>query len=294
VTVLAEIPLITDLWNSTIGSLWDSTDTFRTQYFDFDILSDNDWENAKGTLEGFWQTIQLSLIAGALSLAWGLVLAMLRQLPGKALAPVRGLAIAYIDAFRGIPLLLVLLLVSGSLGALAFEGVIPESIGIPRWFGKTDPFWYGIIAITLTYGAYMAEVYRAGIEAVPQGQMEAARSLGMSHGQSMRQVIVPQAVRKVIPPLLNDFIALMKDTSLVSVIGFVEVVQFGRDVQSETFNSTALSFGALLFLLVTIPLARLVDRLIAKQQERYTRAGGGVAEPAPAGAAGTGQTGGPV
>ena len=284
--------LIGDLWQSTIGGLWDSTDTFRTQYFDFSILSDNDYENAKGVLEGFWQTIQLSVIGGALALVWGLVLALLRQLPGRPLAPVRGLAIAYIDIFRGIPMLLVLLLVSGSLGALAFEGVIPESIGIPRWFGKPDPFWYGIISLTITYGAYMAEVYRAGIEAVPSGQMEAARSLGMSHGQAMQHVIVPQAVRKVIPPLLNDFIALMKDTSLISVIGFVEVVQFGRDVQSETFNSTALTFGAVLFLLVTIPLARLVDRLIAKQQARTSRGGGG-ATPTPATTT-AGPTGGPV
>ena len=291
----ALLGFVGDLWNSTIGEVWDRTDTLRTQYFDFDILTDDDWHNAKGVLEGFWETIQLSVIGGALALTWGLVLAVLRQLPGRALAPVRGLTIAYIDVFRGIPLLLVLLLVSGSLGALAAEDVIPMDIGIPRWFGKTDPFWYGIIALTVTYGAYMAEVYRAGIEAVPPGQMEAARSLGMSHGQAMRQVIVPQAIRKVIPPLLNDFIALMKDTSLVSVIGFVEVVQFGRDVQSETFNSTALTFGAVLFLLVTIPLARLVDRLIARQQERTSRSGGGgAAEPAPAGAAGMGQTGGPV
>jgi polar amino acid transport system permease protein len=101
--------------------------------------------------------------------------------------------------------------------------------------------------------------------------MEAARSLGMSHGQAMRSVIVPQAVRTVIAPLLNDFIALMKDTSLVSAIGLLEVVQAGRDVQSETFNSSALTLGALLFLLTTIPLARLVDRLIASQQEKYQR-----------------------
>ncbi|MDP9227571.1 MAG: amino acid ABC transporter permease [Actinomycetota bacterium] len=287
------MPLEPGLLGFFLSDLWDSTDTLRTQYFDLSILSDNDWENAKGVLEGFWETIQLSVLSGVLALAWGLVLAVLRQLPGRPLAPVRWLTIAYIDVFRGIPLLLVLLLVSGSLGALAFENVIPESIGIPRWFGKPDPFWYGIIALTVTYGAYMAEVYRAGIEAVPHGQMEAARSLGMSHGEAMRQVIVPQAVRKVIPPLLNDFIALMKDTSLVSVIGFVEVVQFGRDVQSETFNSTALTFGAVLFLLVTIPMARLVDRMIARQQERTSR-GGGPAEPAPAGAAGMGQTGGPV
>ena len=137
--------------------------------------------------------------------------------------------------------------------------MLPEWLGIPRWFGLPDPFWYGVFAITLTYGAYMAEVYRAGIEAVPPGQMEAARSLGMSHGQAMRYIIVPQAVRKVIPPLLNDFIALMKDTSLISVIGLIEVVQAGRDIQAETFNSSALTLGAILFLIVTIPLARLVD-----------------------------------
>jgi polar amino acid transport system permease protein len=263
-------------------------DVIIEQYFDLDIISDN----FSVVLDGFWQTVLLSIIAGALSLIWGLILALLRQLPGKPLAPVRAVAIGYIDVFRGIPLLLILLLVSGGFGALAVDGVIPESIGIPRWFGKPDPFWYGVIAITITYGAYMAEVYRAGIEAVPRGQMEAARSLGMSHGQSMRFVVVPQAVRKVIPPLLNDFIALMKDTSLVSVIGFVEVVQAGRDIQSETFNSSALTLGAILFLIVTIPLARLVDYLIAREQRRVGR--GVAAEPAPAGAAGTGQVGGPV
>ncbi len=134
-----------------------------------------------------------------------------------------------------------------------------------------SPFWYGVIALTLTYGAYMAEVYRAGIEAVPNGQMEAARSLGMSHGQAMRKVIVPQAVRKVIPPLLNDFIALMKDTTLVSFIGLIEVVQAGSDIASETFSSSALTLGAFLFVAVTIPLARLVDYMIARQQARYER-----------------------
>jgi polar amino acid transport system permease protein len=107
-------------------------------------------------------------------------------------------------------------------------------------------------------------------------------------------VIVPQAVRKVIPPLLNDFIALMKDTSLVSVLGALEVVQIGRDVQNESFNGSALVLGALMFLVVTIPLARLIDRLIVKQQRRTGRSGGGAAQPAPAGAAGTGQTGGPI
>ncbi len=224
-------------------------------------------------LKGFGYTVLLSVVSGVFSLAWGLVLAVLRQLPGRALAPVRWLTIAYIDVFRGIPVLLLVLIIFGSFGALTVDGVFPESIGIPRWFGLPDPFWYGVLAITITYGAYMAEVYRAGIEAVPAGQVEAARSLGMSHGQAMRYVIVPQAVRKVIPPLLNDFIALMKDTSLISVIGLIEVVQAGRDIQAETFNSSALTLGAVFFLLVTIPLARLVDRMIARQQRRVGRGG---------------------
>ena len=242
-------------------------DAFFQTYFDFQIIEDN----FGYVLEGFWWTIRLSILGGILSLIWGLILAVLRQLPGKALAPVRWLTVAYIDALRGIPLLLVIFLIYGGLGALASEGVIPRDLGIPRWFGLPSPFWYGIIAITLTYGAYMAEVYRAGIEAVPSGQTEAARSLGMSHGQSMRFIVVPQAVRKVIPPLLNDFIALMKDTSLVSVIGLVETVQAGRDVYSETFNASALTLGAILFLIVTIPLARFVDWQINKQNLKFQR-----------------------
>jgi polar amino acid transport system permease protein len=211
------------------------------------------------------------------------VLAVLRQLPGRPLAPIRWLAIAYIDVFRGIPVLLVLLLVSGFLGSAASPvggEIIPRSLGVPEWLGQPSPFWYGIIALTLTYGAYMAEVYRAGIEAVPGGQMEAARSLGMSHAQSMRFVIVPQAVRKVVPPLLNDFIALMKDTSLVSFLGLVEVVQAGFDYQSLNINGSALTLGAILFLIITIPLARLVDWLIAREQTK-TRRGGDASPPAP-------------
>ena len=248
-------------------------DVILEQYFDLEIIGDNFGR----VLDGFWITIQLSVISGALALIWGLFLSVLRQLPGKAMLPVRVVTIAYIDALRGVPLLLIILLISGSLGAFASEGVLPDAIGIPQWFGKPDPFWYGVMAITLTYGAYMAEVYRAGIEAVPGGQMEAARSLGMTHGQAMRYVILPQAVRTVVPPLLNDFIALMKDTSLVSAIALNEVVLVGRDIQSETFNSSALTLGAVLFLVVTIPLARMVDRLIAGQQARFQRAQAGPA-----------------
>jgi polar amino acid transport system permease protein len=251
-------------------------------YFDFGIIKDN----FGAVLDGFWLTLKLSFFSGILSLIWGLILALLRQLPGRPLGPVRWLTIAYIDVFRGIPLLLVLFLVSGFLSAAQAEGTIPREIGLPTWFGETSPFWYGVISLTLTYGAYMAEVYRAGIEAVPSGQMAAARSLGMGHGQAMRYVIVPQAVGKVIPPLLNDFIALMKDTSLVSVIGALEVVQAGFDVQTAEFNGSALVLGALLFLAITIPLARLVDVLLARQQGKIERGtdgegGGGETEQAP-------------
>jgi polar amino acid transport system permease protein len=263
----------------------------RDYYFDFGIMGDS-----LGVVwDGFVFTLKLSVFSGIVSLLWGLVLAVLRQLPGRASAPVRWATIAYIDAFRGVPALLVLFLVSGFLAAAQQDAVIPEAIGLPTWFGQPTWFWYGVIGLSLTYGAYMAEVYRAGIEAVPAGQMEAARSVGMSHGQAMRFVVVPQAVSKVIPPLLNDFIALMKDTSLVFAIGGKEVVDAGFDVQSDLFNGSALTLGAIFYLVATIPLARLVDRLIARQQERTTRGGrGGAAQPAPAGAAGTGQLGGPV
>ena len=166
-------------------------------YFDFSGIVFQDGHFAE-IMRGFWITIKLSVISGVLALAWGLVLAVLRQLPGRPLAPIRWLTIAYIDVFRGIPLLLVLLLISGIsvFGSPIGGEVLPKSLASPTWLGQTSPFWYGVLALTITYGAYMAEVYRAGIEAVPRGQMEAARSLGMSHGQSMRYVIVPQAVTK--------------------------------------------------------------------------------------------------
>jgi polar amino acid transport system permease protein len=235
-------------------------DIFFEQYFDIGIMRDN----FGYVLDGFWLTIQLALVAGALSLLWGMVLALMRAAPGRAMLPVRGVAIAYIDLFRGVPLLLVILLIDGSLPVL---DIFPMWLRAPDFLGKPEIFWYGVMAITLTYGAYYAEVYRAGLDAVPFGQMEAARSLGMSHAKAMRYVIVPQALRKVIPPMLNDFIALMKDTSLV------EVVKAGREIQAENFNSSALTLGALMFVIVTIPLARIVDRLIAKQQLTLRRAG---------------------
>jgi polar amino acid transport system permease protein len=239
-------------------------EVFFEQYFDLEVIR----ENFSFVVDAFWETVQLALISAALALVFGLAVALLRNAPGRGMAPVRFLAISYIDVMRGIPLLLVVLLISGSFPFLDF---LPEWLRAPDMLGKPDIFWYGVLSIALTYAAYYAEVYRAGLEAVPFGQTEAARSLGMSHAVALRHVIVPQAVRKVIPPMLNDFIALMKDTSLVQVIGVVEVVKAGREVQAETFNSSALTLGAILFVLVTIPLARLVDRLIAKQQLRFQR-----------------------
>ena len=245
---------------------------FISQYFDVNFMLDHFGTVFKAFTT---MTLELFVISGILSLIWGLILSLLRQVPGKIGAPIRFLTIAYIDVFRGIPLLLVILLIYGGFGALsssnATPGPLPEFIAIPSFFGKPAAFWYGVMAITITYGAYMAEVYRAGIESIPRGQMEAARSLGMSHAQAMRYVIVPQAVRTVIPPLLNDLVALMKDTSLVSVISLPEAVQVSFDIQSNTFNSSALTLAALMYLVVTLPMARLVDWLIHRQQRRIQR-----------------------
>jgi polar amino acid transport system permease protein len=234
------------------------------QFFDVGFMA----EHFDEVLKGFWLTLQLWIVSGVLALAWGLILALLRQLPGRGFLPLRFVTIAYIDVFRAVPLLLLIVLLATGIPSLDF---IPESLRIPHWFGKPDPFWYGTLALTITYGAYMAEVYRAGIEAVPQGQMEAARSLGMNHRKAMRHVIVPQAVRKVFAPMLNELIALMKDTTLVSVIALNEVLQVATDIQSETFISSALTLGALMFLVVILPMARLTDKLIARNQGRMAR-----------------------
>jgi polar amino acid transport system permease protein len=228
-------------------------DIFLQQYFDLSVMRDS----FDKVLLGFWVTVQLSLIAGVLSMVWGLVLALARGSQTRLMLPVRVAAIAYIDVFRGIPLLLVVLLISGSLPFISF---LPAWVRAPHLFGRPDVYWFGVLSLTITYGAYLAEVYRAGIEAVPKGQSEAARSLGISQFRTLRHVVLPQAVRTVVPPLLNDFIALMKDTSLVQVIGVVEVVRAGREVQGETFNSSALTLGAIMFLVLTMPLARVVDR----------------------------------
>jgi polar amino acid transport system permease protein len=237
---------------------------FFHQYFDFTIMGDHFSE----VLEGFLKNLLLFAVVLVLALTWGLVLALIRQLPGRKFIPLRGLTIAYIDVFRAMPLLIIILLISGGIPYLEF---IPKGIRIPQWFGEPDPFWYGVLALTLVYGAYIAEVYRAGIEAVPPGQVEAARSLGMSHGQAMRHVVVPQAVTKIPAPMLNELNSLLKDTTLVSIVALGESLLIGREILAETFNSSAVMLAGLMFLVITLPLARLVDYLIKRNQTKVAR-----------------------
>ena len=237
---------------------------FFHQYFDFHYMGEHFWE----VLEAFLQNLLIFVVVAILALTWGLILALLRQLPGRKFMPVRFVTIAYIDLFRAIPILIVILLISGGIPFLEF---IPKDIRIPHWLGKPDPFWYGVAALMLVYGAFTAEVYRAGIEAVPGGQMEAARSLGMSHWQAMRHVIVPQAVTLIPAPMLNEMISLLKDSTLVSVIAFAESVLISRELLAESFNSSALMLTGLFFIVIILPLARVVDKLIARNQGKITR-----------------------
>jgi polar amino acid transport system permease protein len=215
-------------------------------------------------VNAIWRNIQLFLIAEVLILPFGLLLAVLRALPGPAAFPFRLMATIYTDLFRAVPGILVITLLGFGIPALGIPGV-------PR-----EPFFWGVVALTLVYSAYVAEVYRAGIQSVHPSQSAAARSLGLSHFQALRFVVVPQAVRRVIPPLLNDFVGLQKDTALVSIIGVVEVFRQAQIDQSATFNFTPYLATALLFILITIPLARLTDYLVERDRRRQlaTRAFG--------------------
>ena len=207
-------------------------------------------------LDAFTTNVALFLIAEVLILAFGLVLAVLRGLPGPVFFPVRLLATIYVDLFRAVPSILVIYLLGFGIPGLGIAGV------------PNDVFFWGVIALTLVYSAYVSEVYRAGIESVHWSQEAAARSLGLSRLQALRHVVVPQAIRRVIPPLLNDFIGLQKDTVLVSVIGVVEIFRQGQILKSATFNFTPTVAIALIFVLVTIPLARFTDWLVARDRRR--------------------------
>jgi polar amino acid transport system permease protein len=204
----------------------------------------------------FWVNVQLFLIAEVLVLVLGLVIAVLRSLPGPVFFPIRLLATAFVDIFRALPGILVIYLLGFGIGGLGLAGI------------PNDPFFFAVVALTLIYSAYVSEVYRAGIESVHPSQDAAARSLGLTRFQALRHVIVPQAIRRVIPPLLNDFIGLQKDTVLVSYIGVVEIFRQSFIKQAGNFSFTPYLATALVFLLVTIPLARLTDLLIARDRRR--------------------------
>jgi polar amino acid transport system permease protein len=219
------------------------------------------WSSLPGVVEAFWKNIVLFMVAEALILPFGLFLAVLRGLPGPVFFPVRGLATIYVDVFRALPSILVIYVLGFGIPGLGLPGV------------PNDRFFWAIIALTLIYSAYVSEVYRAGIDSVHPSQDAAARSLGLSQMQSLRHVVVPQAIRRVIPPLLNDFIGLQKDTVLVSFIGIVEIFRTAQIKQQATFNFTPYLGVALVFIVVTIPLARLTDRLIARDKRRASAGG---------------------
>jgi len=212
-------------------------------------------------LRAFWLNIKIFCVAEVFILAFALVIAVLRSLPGPVFFPIRALAIVYTDLFRGIPTILLIFILGFGVPALGLSGV------------PTSALVWATVALIIIYSAYVAEVYRAGIESVHPSQDAAARSLGLSRSQSLRYVVVPQAVRRVVPPLLNDFIGLQKDTALVALIGPVEAFRQAQIDTSATFNFTPYVAAALIFVAFTIPLARLTDWLNERSRRRRLAAG---------------------
>jgi polar amino acid transport system permease protein len=206
--------------------------------------------------ESLWVNVQMFLLAEVLILAFALLLAVMRSLPGPVFFPFRLIAISYVELFRAVPGILVIFLLGYGIPGLRIPGVTNE------------PFVWGLVALVLVWSAYVAEVYRAGIEAVHPSQEAAARSLGLSRFKALRFVVLPQAVRRVIPPLLNDFIGLQKDTALVSFIGVIEIFRRSQIVAGGAFNFTPYLVCGLFFILLTIPLSRLVDYVAARDRRR--------------------------
>jgi polar amino acid transport system permease protein len=214
-------------------------------------------ESEPSVAGAFLLNVYIFTISELLILILALVIAVVRGIPGPVFFPFRMVAIAYTDLFRGLPLILVLYIIG--------FGVPGLGLGVVSYLSDVT---YGIIALVLVYSAYVAEVYRAGIESVHESQNAAARSLGLSRWQSLRFVLLPQAVRRVIPPLLNDFIGLQKDTALVSVLGSIEAARAAQIYSASQFNYASYVVAALLFVLITIPLARFTDHLIARDKRR--------------------------
>lgn len=207
-------------------------------------------------LSAFWTNVRMFLIIEVVVLALALVIALCRNARAPALFPLKVLATVFIDLFRGIPTLLLILLFGFGIPGLNLAGV------------PSDPLVLGGAALALSYSAYVAEVYRAGIDSVAIGQTAAALAVGLSRGQAMRHVVLPQAVRRVVPPLLNDFISLQKDTALLSVVGVFEVLRQAQVTSDYRFNYTPYVGAAVLFVCITIPLARIFDRLQARARHR--------------------------
>jgi polar amino acid transport system permease protein len=207
--------------------------------------------------DGFQTNIKMMVVAEALVLVLALLVAIVRGLPGRRSLPLRVLAVAYTDVFRGTPLILVLLLVLSFATLNVVPGLTSQSL-----------FAIGLIALVLVYTAYVTEVYRAGIESVHPSQRMAARSLGLTYTQALRYVVLPQAIRRVIPPLLNDFIGLQKDTALLYVIGLTEGVQQANFYETDYFSFAGEIVAALFFIILTIPLARFTDHIIREREKR--------------------------
>jgi polar amino acid transport system permease protein len=232
-------------------------DEVKRTFFDWDQFKDSLPEIA----DAFLLNVKIFLIAEAIILVTALVLAVIRSLTGPVFFPLRALAIGYADFFRGVPTILMIALLGFGAPALDL-----------KWVPTSTTFW-GIVALVLVYTAYVSEVYRAGIESVHPSQEAAARSLGLSRAQTMRRVILPQAVRRVVPPLLNDFIGLQKDTALVGFLGAIEAFNQAAIDTAATFNYTPYLVAAALFVAITIPQARFTDWLILRDRRRRQAAG---------------------
>jgi len=205
--------------------------------------------------QGLLLNLQVLVFAAVGVLLVAITLATLRTLRGPVFFPLRAIAAGYTDLFRGVPLLIVLYLVGYGVPALEFFPRLPVAV-------------WGTIAIVLVYSAYVAEVFRAGIEAVHPSQRLAARSLGLSHAQTMRRVVLPQAIRKVTPALMNDFVAMQKDVGLISVLGAVDAVRAAQIETAHYFNFTPYVVAGLLFVLLALPMVRLTDWVTARMRRR--------------------------
>ena len=219
-----------------------------------------DWDQGRAAvpdvLKGFWLNIRLFLLAEPLILLLGLAVAAARVSRAPWLLPLRVVAVGYTDLFRGLPTILVVFLICFGVPTLRLQGV------------TTSFFWLALVALVLSYGAYVAEVIRAGIESIHPSQVASATALGLSGAQTLRHVVVPQAIRRVLPPLLNDFVSLQKDTALVAAVGLLDALGTASDTANYTFNFTPYVVAGARFVALTVPLARFTDWVGRRAMER--------------------------